>query len=64
MGKSHSLHVASRLLAAAAELIGIAQEVDGTDEAAENRRLSEAYGMERARAERLSEQLAEATLRR
>ena len=59
MGQSHSLHVAARLLAAVAEVIGIAEQVDGTDLATENRRLSENWLAERAAAERLRDELAE-----
>lgn len=58
MGKSHALHVAARMLLSVSELIAIAEETDGTDQAAEVRRLSDLYLAERATAERLREQLA------
>jgi hypothetical protein len=56
MGKSHLMHIAARQLAAVAELLGAAQEIDGTDQAAENRRLSDLYLQERAAVERLREE--------
>jgi len=59
MGKSHAMHVAGRMLGSINELLEIAEEIDGTDLAAEKRRLTDLYLLECTATERLREQLAE-----
>ena len=49
MGKSHALHVASRMLRQVAELIAISEDVDGTDEAERIRKLQDELLRYRAR---------------
>jgi hypothetical protein len=59
MGKSGMLHTAGRLLGGVSEIISLAEEIDGSDDAEENRRLSDLYLEERAEAERLRERISE-----